>query len=314
MRYRVVILPAISACMLWSSCEHKPLWMPESPMENTEVSFDWRYAPEAAPEGMTLLLYGSPGDEAPWLYNLSPEGGNIAIEEGSYLAVSYNNDTSGILFRSQESYAGFEAYTRQGNLFDGLGHAYAGSLPQRDTGETVVITPDMMWIGREEAPVLMPEQHLTLYPCQATARYRFTIDKVENLAGAVRMCGSMSGLSGGIMMSTGERTPTPVTLPSAASKSGSESIAGEFLTFGIPADPVAQNILSVYIWLGDGNKYSFNFDVTDQVRNAADPLDVMIEASGIKLPEVSRPPDESGGIGVDVDAWHVVDIELKPIE
>lgn len=315
MRHREYILPAVAAAALFSSCEHKPLWMPEAPMGQMEVRYDWSHAPSAAPEGMTLLLYDT-GGGAPWLYNLPPDGGNIETEDGRYMAISYNNDTSGILFRNNDNYTQFEAYTRRGNLLDGLGTPYSGPLPQRDEDETVVITPDPMWLCNPEEPVTAPAESLTLFPRLITARYRFTVDRITNLDGAVQMCASMSGLAGGIMLGSGERTAAPVTLPSQAAVSGSSNVSGEFLTFGLPQHPVVPNILTLYIWLSDGLKYSYNFDVTEQVRGAADPLDVTVTAGGIELPEVGPTPDlpGSGGIGVDVDTWHVVDIELKPVE
>lgn len=44
-------------------------------------------------------------------------------------------------------------------------------------------------------------------------------------------------------------------------------------------------------------------------------MEVDITLSGLELPEVETSPDDpTGGIGVDVDSWHTVDIELKPIE
>lgn len=54
--------------------------------------------------------------------------------------------------------------------------------------------------------------------------------------------------------------------------------------------------------------------MTTQIRNAPDPFDVKINVAGVNLPELPEPPvnPDEGGIGVDVDTWHTVDIELKP--
>ena len=300
---------------LLSSCDHKPLWMPETPLEETEVAYDWSASPDAAPEGMTLNMYPVATWEKPWIYNLNPAGGIIDVPEGTYRAISYNNDTDGILFRNTGNYEKTEVYTRNGELLDGLGEAYHGTLPSRSVDEPVVITPDMMW--GVAATVTAGEGKIRLTPHRLTPRYSFTVTDVSNLDGAVKMCGSISGLSGGIFLNSGKSSVYPVTMPAPARAEGDSGISGGMTTFGIPADPSAANILSIYIWLKDGSKHNFNFDVTLQVRHAADPMNVTLHVAGIDLPEPAPAPDSpgtGGGIGVDVDSWHTVDIELKPIQ
>lgn len=309
----VTALPAVMIPLV-TSCEHKPLWMPESPLDDTEVAYDWSAAPDADPEGMTLSLYTPSSNEKPWLYNLKPTGGVIDVPEGTYRAISYNNDTDGILLRNTDSYEKTEIYTRNGELLDGLGEAYYGTLPSRSVDEPVVITPDMIWSCA--STVTTGDKKIILAPRQLTPRYSFTATEVSNLAGASKMCASISGLSGGIYLNSGESSVYPVTMPAAAKADGDSRINGGMITFGIPRAPSSRNILSLYIWLKDGTKHNFNFDVTEQVRQAADPMNVTVQISGISLPEITPSPDTpgtGGGIGVDVDTWHTVDIELKPI-
>lgn len=315
MRHRHPAWPVLLAMLLpATSCEHKPLWIPETPIESTEVEYDWSECRYANPEGMSLYLYSITTGEPPWIYNLDPRGGIIEVPEGSYRTISFNNDTRGIQFRNTGDFDKIEVYTRPGGLLDGLDMPYDGTMPSRSVEEPVVITPDMMWTCASTIDI--NGKRITLTPRQLTPVYRFTVTEVTNLSGVAYMCASLSGLTGAIYLNTGESSSYPVTLPSSAKATGEKSIGGSLITFGIPNSPSAQNILSIYIWLNDGSKHMFNFDVTEQIRDAAEPLDVNITVAGLELPEINTKPDPppGGGIGVDVDTWHIVDIELKPFD
>lgn len=303
----------ITLLLISSGCEHKALWMPESPVEATEVEYDWSEYAGDTPPGMTLYLYPLSTDENPWLFNLDHRGGIINVPEDTYRLISYNNNTDGILFRNTNDYTRLEVYTRNGNLLDGLASPYSGSLPSRAIEEPVVITPDMMWTTAVTEKV--GGKRIILTPRRLTPRYSFTVTDVSNIGGVSKICAAISGLVGGVYLDNNSPSVYPVTLPSPARADAAGIITGSIITFGIPDLPSAENVLSLYIWLKDGSKHSFNFDVTGQIREAPDPMEVDITLSGLELPEVETSPDDpTGGIGVDVDSWHTVDIELKPIE
>lgn len=306
------IAPMTLTLIATTACEHKPLWMPETPIKPTEVEYDWSECRDAVTPGMTLYLYPMENDESPWLFNLKSTGGTITVPEGYYRAISYNNNTDGLLFRNTGNYCLIEAYTREGNLLDGFETPYTGSLPSRTADEPVVIMPDMMWTAAETVEV--NGEKLTLTPHRITPLYRFTASDVRNISGVADVCASLSGLIGGIYLNDYKGASYPVTMPSKAKKATDNSITGSMVTFGIPPEPSARNILTLYFRLKDGSKHSFNFDVTTQIRNAPDPFDVKINVAGVNLPELPEPPvnPDEGGIGVDVDTWHTVDIELKP--
>lgn len=297
-----------------SSCEHKPLWLPESPIETTEIQYDWSRCSGDLPSGMSLYMYPLGTDEHPWLFNLSKNGGIINVPQDIYRAITYNNNTDGILFRNTDDYELFEIYTRRGRLLDGAQTPYTGALPPLVITEPVVITPDMMWTTA--TGVEITGGLVTLVPEQLTPRYTFNVTGVRNSDGVVDLCATLSGNIGGIYLNNLTPAEYPVTLPSQATIKEGNTITGSLITFGIPANPVAANILTLYFWLKDGSKYYCTFDVTSQIREAPDPLNVTINIDGLDLPEISLPPDDpaGGGIGVDVDSWHTIDIELKPFE
>lgn len=102
-------LSMITTLLLISSgCEHKALWMPESPVEATEVEYDWSEYAGDTPPGMTLYLYPLSTDENPWLFNLDHRGGIINVPEDTYRLISDNNNTDGILFRNTNDYTRLE--------------------------------------------------------------------------------------------------------------------------------------------------------------------------------------------------------------
>ncbi len=60
--------------------------------------------------------------------------------------------------------------------------------------------------------------------------------------------------------------------------------------------------------MSDGEKLCYQFDVSDQVREAPDPFNVSICIRGLELPD--KPGVDSGGMDAGVDGWQTVIIEL----
>ena len=54
--------------------------------------------------------------------------------------------------------------------------------------------------------------------------------------------------------------------------------------FRAAKSPESANILTLYVWLNDGKKLRYDFDVTKQARNAKDPMNVSLIVGGIELP------------------------------
>lgn len=99
----------------------------------------------------------------------------------------------------------------------------------------------------------------------------------------------------------------PVTMPSAMSVSG-DIITGNMFCFG-PTAAEMPHTLSIYVWLADGQKQVYTYDVSDIVNSNADSLMLTIRVSGLTLPDVKPDPD-GGGMDVDIDNWTVENIEL----
>lgn len=326
---RILLLLLILIC----SCTHKDLCTHHPHDINVRVNFDWVGAPEADPEGMCVLFYPVDGGQ-PRRYDLKgTEGGKINITVGEYIVMCYNNDTEGVLFRNPNDFCCHEAYTREGNIFESI-YGNGSADPQRKgtDPERVVICPDMMWgsvatevditddgicytctttRGADQRMVL--EEHvITLYPAELTCIYTYEIRNVKNLKHATQMCATISGMSGGINLSTQELNLENITLPLESSFDKVSTITGRFITFGHHEDNDAPHRMELYVWMDDGQKlvYGTNgekFDITDQIHNAPDRHRVHIVIDGLDLPQ---PIENGNGFKPSVDDWDVVEKDI----
>jgi len=282
-------------------------------MHDIEVLYDWSQAPHAEPEGMAVFIYDVEAEDMPWRYDLRPTGGHIDAPQGPARAITYNNDTRSLNFGNTDNFFACKAYTHEGNLFDGLTEAWYGPEPKSraDAEQRVLAQPDPLWLYTTEA--LVVNDATTLFrPTAVVARYSYTVTGITGLEGVARMCAAVTGLAGEIYLVGAVKGDEAVTVPGALRTTGSTSAAGALHTWGYVDDPQSGCRLQLFFWLTDGKKYCYDFDVTRQVREAPDPLDVKITVNGIDLPEPdSSDPGGEGGIGVDVDNWETIEIELS---
>lgn len=277
----------------------------------------------------------------PLRYDLAGmKGGTVEIPMGKYQVLYYNNDYETVQFRNVGDFWQKECYTREGNLFEPV-YGNAASYGPRAEGtehERVVITPEMMWGDQamnvdiradglsywfvrdgetERTTIERDELRMTLMPHEQVCCYTYEIKGVENLEGVVQMSASLSGMSGAVFCATEQVRHEYVTLPFEARSDGAASIGGAFYTFGhyeaetdvtrvteLPA--TVPHKLVLYVWLKDGSKYYYTFDVTRQVDEAKNRRRVHIVVDGLTLPE----PIEGGDMGVGVDDWTVVNEDI----
>ncbi|MCM1094349.1 MAG: DUF5119 domain-containing protein [Lachnospiraceae bacterium] len=295
----------------YSTCEE-----PEPTGTTVSVSFDFPSS-LPAPEGMATLFYPMTGDSDYSRYDFRPSGGTVEINPGSYLTAVFNNDTESILFRGFSSLSSLEAYTRQGNVTDGLDRLYSGAMPPlgRVADLPVVIQPDMLMCEAPAAAIdIQPDTNtrIRFKPQQVVATYTITVNDISNLSSMRQGCLSLSGLCGNYLIGLSRKGDTVVTIPGSLKRDTNSSMTGKMLTFGY-APASASCLLRVYLWLRDGEKKVYEFDVTNQILNATDPLNVPITVGGITLPEIDDdyPDSPDGSLGVNVDNWETIDIELS---
>ena len=331
------IISLIMLLML-AACGHKELCYIHPHTISVNVVFDWEYAPDATPEGMCVCFYSlDNGGYHRFDFN-DIKGGKVDLRVGKYRVLSYNNDTECVHFRNTDSFDNHSVTTREGDVLEPmLGGSAAGYVPRASgvDDEKVVISPDMMWgckvldveiedEGITYACATFDDNHesdvefvendehiITLYPHELVCTYTYEVRNVKNMAYMQQMCGTISGMSGMLTLSTEELDIESVTIPFESVKADDSTITGVFYTFGHHYDNAAAHKMVFYVIMNDGTKYCFKdskqLDVTDQVDNAPNKRRVHIIIDGLDLPQ---PIDTGDGFIPSLDDWYVEENDI----
>ncbi len=311
------VVAAAGAAMM-TSCRHKDLYMEESMSSSLEVVFDWSEAPGANPESMALYLYENDGT-SPLRYIFdNNRGGFIKAPYGTHHAICMNADnTDWARMRNKDNIETLEIFTQDAETL-GAQDVQSRSIPRAEgtADERLAMTPGMLWGSRKNNIGIYPHQGvqtITMYPVEAVCHYTVDVLDVKNIGGiaSASIDATLSGMAEGYNHGQEAATDTPVTMTfTLAANKTSDSMHGEFLTFGECPHITKKHYLTVYMILSDGSQWYRSYDVTDQVAGAPDPRHVHIVVRGLELPE---PPSGGSGMNIlpDVNEWQVVNIGLK---
>lgn len=278
------------------------------------VVFDWRDAPGASPQSMSLYLFPSSGGE-PLRYEFTDiTGGVIKVPEGVYHAACINSDTELVLYRNTGSPETFECYTRSTALLENYSSygVRSETVPRAEgtDDERVTLSPDMLWSDNSRGVTVSkgPGNALTLYPGEAVCTYTVTVRNAENLKYAAALGGSLSTMAGGVLPAAARVGDEHVTVPFDAYKSQDRTeLHARFLTFGQPDGRACRHTLIIYAILSDNAKWCYTYDVTWQVHDAPDWRHVDIVLDGLPLP---KPIQNGNGFRPDIDEWQTVKIDV----
>lgn len=308
---RYYLLAAL-AVLVAAACEHKELCYDHTHTVDVRVVFDWKNAPDAAPETMSLYLFPKAGGE-PLRYEFTDRrGGTITVPMGAYDALGLNSDTERLHFRNMNRRETFEVYTREANLLAALG-VRSDDAPRAEGAqdERAVAQPDRLWCDCAEGIEFkrgVAGQTVTLYPSRAVRSYTVEIRNAENLKYVKALSGSLSGMAGGLLLDKKEPTAEAVTIPFDASITQEQTgITGGLLAFGPCPQADGVHKLVIYAVLDNGEKWYYTYDVTRQVREAPDPYHVHILLDGLPLP---KPIVNGGGFQPGVDGWKEIYIDI----
>lgn len=312
------------------SCQHKELCYHHPHEATVRVEFDWRNAPNATPEGMTVYFYPEEGGLPQRSDFIGKNGGIVDLVVGKYKVICYNNDTEAVLFRDINQFDKHAAYTRDGNIFESIYGNATQYAPRADNteDERVVISPDMMWgcsvydleitesglsyicvpeKDKDDINVQNKEHVITLYPCEIVCTYTYEVRNVSNLKYVTQICGSLSSMAPSQLFANEQLAKECVTIPFASTSDGISKITGQFYTFGHHEDNQEKHMMLFYAWLEDGAKYYYTYDVTDQIHEAPDKRHVHIIIDGLEFPQ---PIGNGSGFDVDVDDWTIVEEDI----
>lgn len=320
MKLNTIILQSLllsTVALTVASCNHKDLCFDHTHNIETDVVFDWRYAPDAQPSSMALVMFDRNLIKDPIRYIFSGrDGGRIELPFGQYNSIALNADLNDWAnFRNQPDIETVEIYTSDAEQLEAY-QLLSISVPRvRGTeSERMAATPGMAWSTRSDNITLdVNDTHkvITLYPEEIVCHYTVEILDVENLENTQgeAIDGTLSGMAEGYLYGKKHPTDNPVTMPFTLSvDTRNNGLKGEFLTFGECSDTQRQHILTIYLFLTDGSKWYYPFDVTDQVTEAPDPHHVNIVVRGLKLP---RPIQSDGGFHPDVNDWQTETIDVS---
>jgi hypothetical protein len=298
--------------LLLTSCQHKELCYDHHHYQQVRVRFDWSDAPDASPSGMVLYFYDIEGDKAVQRFDLSGTyGGMINVMPGYYHVLCYNNDTEATLFRGISTLEDHQAYT----AVESVNRVFFRSeedypRPDEAADEDVVASPDMIW-GCTEADVAVEEKEgvteITLMPHEIVAIYTYEIRNVKNITGLESYGGLISGMAH-CMNLVDESTRSDVaSVPFVSDQVEGNTLRGEFYTFGVTDDETVAHIFTLYVWMRDGQKWYYNFDVAQQIADAEDKKHVYLLIDGLELPT----PLNDSGYNAEVDDWQAEEVDVE---
>lgn len=302
----VILFLLVLPCLLTlTGCNHKELGLEYEAKRRIRVVYDWTKAPDANPKGMCVYFYPEEGTRGgvQRIDFTGLEGGYIDLAPGLYHIVSYNNDTEYVLFNNVENFDSHHGYTRDGDLFEpvyGSGNKIAPRAEESEE-ERVTISPDMLWGASHYGLTVKDEdQTITLYPEELVCHYSYAVHDVKNIKHMTQVCGSLSGLAPHVIFSDFTLGKECVTIPFATVSDRESTFTGEFLTFGHHEDNEKKHMMIFYVWMDDGSKWYYTYDVTDQVDQAPDKRHVHIIINGLDLPQ---PITNGSGFHPSVDDW-----------
>lgn len=302
---------------VFASCNHKDLCFDHYHNVETEIVFDWRNAPDANPASMAAVMFDRDHIKDPMRFIFSGRnGGPVNIPEGSYDVIGLNADLNDWAnFRNQPDIESVELFTNDTEKLEAY-NLMPDAIPRgRGTeSERMAATPRMAWSARTDEITMNlndKPQKIFFYPEEIVCHYTVTIldvENIENARGEV-IDGTLSGMAEGFLFGKKQSTDNTVTHPFTLSiDTSGNSLEGQFLTFGECPNNKQPHILTIYLFLSDGTKWYYNFNVTDQVTKAPDPHHVNIIVRGLSLP---RPIQSDAGIHPDVNEWQTETIDIS---
>lgn len=277
--------------------------------------------------------------------NFGNEGGRVSLTTSkTYDMAFYNNDTEYILFSTDESNAYYHATTRS-NARAAYTRAYAHyNQPDQLFGtflQDLYVTEDPeayeIHYDNDGSPYYVYHVHADLTPYTMIYLCQVMVLNNEDENGK-RITGcqgiSMNGLSGGVDLFTRMtdstnlvtitqeetrpmQTDRDLTLPDGTKTVG-DIMAARILTWGLPGiDPLANIATRTYaeprasvhagigLTLRNGNVYTIEEDITEQIRKrpAGGVITIVIDADELPDNIVGEEPKPGGGFDASVENW-----------
>lgn len=307
----LAFIPVLILAMAAVSCRHSEILCPGEAGGLVSVRFMWDNAPDADPDGMTLYFFPAGSDGQIWRFDIAGrDGGPVELPTGHYRLLAFNNDLAGVDFTSIDSYYDFTANARR----TGQSSVRAPGMLYAATVESVEVTMcGVSYVKPDGCGKDCPKGLVRCYPRQLSTVYTVEVRNVEGTELLRSATATLEGLAPSIRLSDG------LPLGSAVSETAALSLLPEEAlltgrTTGFGTAPGGGGLwLTVTAVRTDGKAFARRFDVTDQVVNSRNPLDVLIIIDGLSIPDDDMPPGPGeGDVGIDVgvDGWSEIVVDI----
>ena len=315
------LIPLLTvAVLVLTGCEYKPLCYDHNHLVDVRVVYDWKDAPEAELEGMTVLFFDQSGiSDEPIQYNLhGKEGGIVRLPHGDWQAVSYNYDSESVLFRGLYSIGTVEAFTRSSSVAEGTKLMTKGDMPRdaSSADQPVILEPEAFW-GASSEPfhlqIYDPERTIVITPQPLYRHVYVTIQNVPNLQYTRGLGGALSGLAPSVFVADGQISNGCAVEAFSIDVADKSTLTAHFLIFGhclYAEEVVNTHNMTIYVIMSDGSKWYYTVDVTDQMHDRLknpDGQPIYIDIDGLDIP---KPIVNGAGFHPTVDDWKDEDIEI----
>lgn len=304
------MIPMVICAM--SGCRHKDIIedIGQDGLPLVSVEYEWANTELYRPEGLANLFYSThPSSQSYWRSDFRPSGGTLRLPADNYDAVAFNNDTENIIFSEIDNLNTFSLSTPEIDT-SGIPDDQLPFPQQR-----LYRQPDRMWVAlRKDIDIeeSVEPQVIIFSPRRITRDYHVEMTGIEHLESALRYYAAISDLSPEFRICSLSPTGNAATVGNFMLPIDDTSISTTITNFGANPESEHQR-LAVYMWLADGARKVYLYDVSDQIINAPDSMNLVIRVKGPSLPEITPGEGGSGGDGgldVGVDNWDFIDIEL----
>lgn len=301
----------LSICVI-SGCRHKDIVedIGQVGLPLVNIEYDWASTELFRPDGLANLFYSThPSSQSYWRSDFRPSGGAMRLPSDQYNVVSFNNDTENIVFSDIDIFDKFTLSTSEIDT-SGIPDDQLPFPPQK-----LYHQPDKMWATlRRNIDIenVSKGQIISLSPRRITRDYHVEMTGIEHLESALRYYAAISDLAPEYKMASLTQTGKASTIGNFMQPVDNSTISTTITNFGVNKESEHQH-LAVYMWLADGARKVYLYDITEQIMEAPDSMNLVISVKGPSLPEIT--PGEGGssgdgGLDVGVDNWDFIDIEL----
>lgn len=294
---------------LTTGCTQKDLIYPLVDACRVKVLFDWSHAPNAHPEGMTLIFYPCNTDTRMWRFDIADYyGGYVELPAGEYKVLTVNNDLPGLRFINTSHIETFEAVSVKLDPEDMMPSGMLYGTTKGTDCHPVLSIPAYSdsWHASQR------EYTLTLTPDSLCSVLHLDILNLHNAKCLRSVSACISGIPYALMIESehpedpamhARFTLEPIIPDSSVNLYGCTSM------LGTPMPNVIYE-LSLTAIMNDGSAYKKSFDVTPQLLNSPWLRNIFITINNVELPSGGSDSTGSFELGADVDGWSNVIIEI----